>query len=330
MLKKDKKLIRKISFSVILIVLCILFFEISVRLIFGKHLFYEVDKELYWKLKPSQKGYQTLGFPKATINTNGFRGPEIDINKENILLLGNSYTFGEGVKDTETFAYIIQKKLSEKDFNYNVINMGVPGWGLFQEQIALERNFDTYKPRIIVLTLIKDNLRRQKFKDENLEQKYLKKQRIRYIFKNFALISFLNQLGNKVFYSYLFRSDQNYIKNNNLTKLWPSQKVILDEISTYSSNHNRPLILVIYPSKAGDFHNFKRLIREFSSEKNIILIDDLDLYFRKIPTETLVIKGDGHPSPIAHEIVGNRIYDKLINEGLLFSSPSAVTLPTDM
>ena|SRR3989344_3487019 len=51
--------------------------ELSIRITYGVRLVYEVDNELYWKLKPNQIGHPDFGLPTASINSDGFRGKEI-------------------------------------------------------------------------------------------------------------------------------------------------------------------------------------------------------------------------------------------------------------
>ena len=50
--------------------------------------------------------------------------------KPNIVLLGDSYTFGFGVNDGNEFAAVMSRELSS---DYNIINTGVGGWGLTQQ-----------------------------------------------------------------------------------------------------------------------------------------------------------------------------------------------------
>lgn len=53
-----------------------------------------------------------------------------------VLLLGDSFTFGLGVNDEETFAAKLQK-LSGDHMGYTVINRGVPGYTIDQELLSL-------------------------------------------------------------------------------------------------------------------------------------------------------------------------------------------------
>ena len=87
-----------------------------------------------------------------TTNEYGLRGPAISPGKAfklpNIVLLGDSYTFGMGVNDGREFASILRDELA---LHYNVINCGVGGWGLTQQIRYYYEFASQYDPKIIFL-----------------------------------------------------------------------------------------------------------------------------------------------------------------------------------
>lgn len=73
-----------------------------------------------------------------TINSDGLRVSPIvdgDVNPQCVLFFGGSYTFGEGVNDTQTMPYLVGLK-SER--NYSIYNFAVAGYGPHQMLSALE------------------------------------------------------------------------------------------------------------------------------------------------------------------------------------------------
>ena len=105
-------------------------------------------------------GYQSLtfrdvkAFGNKILNTNskGFRGKKdspYTKNKEKlrILILGDSFTFGDEVSDDETYSYYLQEMLP----NTEVINMGVHGYGHDQMLILLKEEGVKYAPDIVIL-----------------------------------------------------------------------------------------------------------------------------------------------------------------------------------
>jgi hypothetical protein len=93
-----------------------------------------------------------------TVNEFQYRGTPIGISNTyavpNIVLLGDSYTFGEGVADTGTFGAVMADKLQGK---FNVVNLGVPGWGLTQEIRRYYEFGRLYDPSAVILQFCKND-----------------------------------------------------------------------------------------------------------------------------------------------------------------------------
>src|SRR3989344_9377246 len=64
----------------------------------------------------------------ATLNSHGYRGREFSLEKEpktkRILVLGDSFTFGHGVSDQNTYPFLLEQELRKKLQNIEVINAG--------------------------------------------------------------------------------------------------------------------------------------------------------------------------------------------------------------
>lgn len=315
-----KELSKKLGLLFLTIIILFLLFELSIRLIYGRHLSYAVDEELYWVLEPSQRGYQAIGFPKATINKEGFRGKEIESNKTDILLLGDSVTFGHAVEDNETFAFFLEQNLNSDSYEYQVINLGVPGWGLFQEKTQLIRQYEKFEPEMVILTIIKQNIYRQEISPQE-KGAYLRHLKFLKLLRYFSSIYFIDwKLNNKL--SLAKGVTQNYLVDTNPLDAWPLMEKELDEIYSFLEDKNTTLILAVYPypdfgEPEIDNKEFYSLMQKFSENKSLLLINDLDKHFDNVSLEELIVKGDGHPSPLAHEIFADIIYDKLIQEKLI-------------
>ena len=93
-------------------------------------------------------------YDQKIVNTNskGLRGKKefpYAKNKEKlrILILGDSFTFGDEVSDNETYSYYLQEMLP----NAEVINMGVHGYGHDQMLILFKEEGVKYQPDIVIL-----------------------------------------------------------------------------------------------------------------------------------------------------------------------------------
>ncbi|MFH1202727.1 MAG: SGNH/GDSL hydrolase family protein [Candidatus Omnitrophota bacterium] len=122
-----------------------------------------VNESIYPKIlgdyKPSQDFMSDFIFPyHVKINSLGLRGEEIDIEKPKgvyrILVLGDSYAFGERVNDDEAFAFKLEKILNDslKDrMSIEVVNGGHAAYSTREEyEYLLERGV-YLNPDMIIL-----------------------------------------------------------------------------------------------------------------------------------------------------------------------------------
>jgi lysophospholipase L1-like esterase len=93
-----------------------------------------------------------------SINALGLRGPEIAFEKPaetfRILGLGDSITFGIGVRDDETYLRRIEKALNAEYHDhprFEVLNSGVQGYNTRDEVIALEGRWIQLHPDLVVI-----------------------------------------------------------------------------------------------------------------------------------------------------------------------------------
>jgi len=105
-------------------------------------------------LRPSQQAF-THDKP-LRINALGFRGEEVESPKHSdrfrIFVMGDSITFGNGVRDAETYSARIEGMLHEAGFRRaEVINAGIPGYDTWQEALLLEEVVLSLNPDLVVL-----------------------------------------------------------------------------------------------------------------------------------------------------------------------------------
>lgn len=107
---------------------------------------------------PNQKGRQTHpGAYDFTYSNNslGFRGSREYRTKQpgefRILLLGDSFTYGMGVNDDQTFASHLEQSLRRHNLNAEVINSGNPGHGTDYELKLFQTVGAKLQPDVTVL-----------------------------------------------------------------------------------------------------------------------------------------------------------------------------------
>ena len=137
-----KKLLPKLAVSFSAIFVCLTLAEGALRIWsppgnhfqFGDHM--EYSPEYVWVNRPGAQGREGLLGSYIRINRHGHRGPEVEEEKPpgvfRVLCLGDSFTFGSGVQDEETFPRVLEKRLRDAGYRAEVLNAGVAGWGSVQ------------------------------------------------------------------------------------------------------------------------------------------------------------------------------------------------------
>ena len=111
----------------------------------------QFDPELGWATIPNET--TTVNNKSYTTNSFGFRSPEVDMAKKHILIIGDSVAWGFGVSDDETLSYYLGKKLK----SFQVLNLGVSGYGITQYYLNLKRNIDKVNPEMVIIVITTGN-----------------------------------------------------------------------------------------------------------------------------------------------------------------------------
>ncbi len=93
----------------------------------------------------------------VTTNNRGMRAsPDYDPKdpRPRVMLLGDSFTWGDDLNDQEIWPYILQQRMPEVHF----LNFGVSGYGVDQMYITLLEEIETYQPTLVVLGFIGEDL----------------------------------------------------------------------------------------------------------------------------------------------------------------------------
>lgn len=117
-----------------------------------------LEPEIVYELKP---GIETC-FYHALVRTNsqGLRAPRDFARPKpkdvfRILLLGDSQTFGWGVRYEDTFGAVLERKLNARSKRrVEVVNTAVPGYNAAQEAAVLERRGLAFEPDCVLVLFI--------------------------------------------------------------------------------------------------------------------------------------------------------------------------------
>lgn len=123
------------------LVLCLPAMEVAVRVLRPQPLsigrYYAPDPDLGYGLLPGFQGKVATGEYDSRIHINemGLRGAPVrprEPGRKSVLVLGDSFTFGVGVSNPETFPALLETRLSASGFPCRVHNAAVPGHGPVQ------------------------------------------------------------------------------------------------------------------------------------------------------------------------------------------------------
>lgn len=92
-------------------------------------------------------------------NAQGWRGPAFDLEKPKgrfrIVALGDSFTFGAGVREEDLFLTHLQAALDRRSpFRYEVINLGVMGFNAAHEAALLEHYALSLDPDLVLIFFV--------------------------------------------------------------------------------------------------------------------------------------------------------------------------------
>ncbi|HUT54453.1 MAG TPA: GDSL-type esterase/lipase family protein [bacterium] len=123
------------------------------------------DQELGWRgapgistLSSSWTGEFEVG---CTHNSEGYRGGEFTETKPEgvfrIICIGDSYTYGGGVKDEETYPTRLEARLQHRPgarAPVEVINLGVQGYSIRQMRLLLDRMAPRCRPDLVIAAVL--------------------------------------------------------------------------------------------------------------------------------------------------------------------------------
>ena len=296
----------------------------------------------YTMLKDS-KSKSIIG-NEIIINSHGFRDYEYSKKKNKntyrILVLGDSTTFGYGVKIEESYPKVLEDLLNKnfKNKKIEVLNFGVSGFNLIDYYNVFKEYGAEFLPDCIIIGLMQNDftLTSEKYVIENGIGKRPGSFWVRYNIPSFVLKLLRN--------SGLYLTIGNALKNidatkiNNLPKVNPkiikSQDLkVVKGISGYLAKFNKisndldiPIYYLYLPTKREvelNRYGHKELpaqLQKHSKDKeNINFIDMLD-NFKKNSTVDKKIYSDQdpvHPTAFGHKIYANSIYKKLLKQNTI-------------
>ncbi len=244
-------------------------------------------------------------------------------NDNNVLILGDSFTFGLYLKDKDTYINKLQNKFN----NFNLINSSTPGWGL-EDYYLFTKNFcKEINPKKIIIILNNGDMGRirkkviiSENKNISLKEKY---KSYKFLVENFMTISFLRNNAYKI-WNYNKKHTNDDLKDTtiyfdqNITKeiVKDSKKLFL-KLKKEADNCGASLNVINLGWS--DFRNHKKILNNpnqlfFKNEKNFFKNNQIGFFdntqfLRNVHKnkEQFIIKNEGHPNELGADEIFNSL-----------------------
>ena len=295
------------------------------------------DSSRGWRTKPNITDLEVFDHKFLNTNSKGVRGKREfsytkDKQKLRILILGDSFTFGDEVSDNETYSYYLQEMLPQTE----VINMGVHGYGHDQMLILFKDEGVKYEPDIVILGFLGLDMSRNLLR-----------------FRDFAKPRFVLETGRLKLTGVPVPRPEEIIErdwarprvldifslaSHAVTKFLGIQKremqdittaILRDMINVVESGHATPIFaylprgkeIAMEDTETEDESYMLSICRPNEKAKCF----SVRPYFTERMAQGERFKSGGHWDPAGHRVVAQAIKDYLVNEGYLSMSQSIAT-----
>jgi hypothetical protein len=276
-----------------------------------------------------------------SVNEYGYRGhpvpPSGSYTKSNIVVLGDSFSFGQGVNDGEEYPALLREALAAA---YEVINLATPGWGLTQQ---IRRYYDfgrLYEPDVVILQYSlndpEDNLNQMvtvlgedgfEFVDSHNPTNWVKKYLSGSIIQRSQLYNFFRGRVYEHFQD-RFVNEQ---ASEQRTAVPPAEEGVMPREVLYCQllerfvedlNASGVIVIMIAVEKSLDvFTHIRDCVSSLNADDAIHYVELMDLFG---PTRNEgFYSAEGHWGPRAHRLIGEGLV-QVIRHGSVGSQDKAV------
>jgi lysophospholipase L1-like esterase len=262
------------------------------------------------------------------INSGGFRGAERSLRKPpgtfRIVALGDSVTYGLGLPTEETFTSRLESRLNrgggEGAPRYEVLNLGVNGYGIPQELAMLRSKGVRYEPDLVLLGFVLNDFMPLEVMFYAIDEMVRLRARIDALGRYSQLTAFVyyrahvlrERRGRQTNLKDVFGSEQN----------WAKAREAFAGFGRYSREADVPVVVVIFPFFEDladyDFLEEHRRVHQEATAQELLVLDLLEEYRAHLGQALTLTPTDvTHPNALGHEIAAERIHAHLVEHDLL-------------
>jgi GDSL-like Lipase/Acylhydrolase family len=298
------------------------------------------------------KGYE-LSPGEGEINSAGLRDREYPVAKPaatfRIVAIGDSFTFGAGVKQGETYPKRLEAMLNErlggKGTTFEVLDAGVPGYNTYQELIHLREVGLKFNPDLIVLGFTLSDAELGDFGLKDVKDRKWLIQLKEWMKNHLGLYGFLRMRLKRLVDKYnTALLDPDNIGGSAVIPLklaakgeksvgWDLCRQSLEDLGAIARSRSCPILLVLFPflDQLDNSYPFKAehaLVSRTAHENGIAVLDLLPDFTGLKPSLLWVTPTDSHPNARGHLIAAEAIYRALLTNTLVPSNASSSWTPS--
>lgn len=317
-----KKIILLLVSFLLLFTSTLLFYFLAEKYFFDKFFYYKSVDHGYWvfeKDKPSTVSYEDFG-ERSLYYRQLRHGTDVDdllpnhLNAEDlftIAVIGDSYTWGQGVRWPKTFSQVLEKKL-QRNFDVRVITVANCGDFIVDYLLDYRQVKKFYNPDFYVFALVVNDLAPHISTYEQLKDEPI----IRVCESNFPEEEANIERNSDIDYLDDQELFDPFVLGNPINECFVQESI--KQLPTEKSIY---LLTESYFAWAKERLNFFREILELENKtiidsKKIVDLPKyekyLDDYERGNYSSLLVSKKDGHPSALVHELYAELLYEAII------------------
>ena len=168
-LSRKKRILFSLVFYFLISCICLLVAEVVIRIVYPQPILPRFIESSTWGIRKVLSNVDAIHKTSEysyhyRTNSQGFRGTKEYENVPpqdcfRIVVQGDSMTLGHGVKDNETYSYLLQEMFNKDGFRTEVINMAVSGFGTAEELIQFHEVAKKYKPDLVILGFFRNDLK---------------------------------------------------------------------------------------------------------------------------------------------------------------------------
>jgi lysophospholipase L1-like esterase len=307
--------------------------EIALRVVDLGHPYYSApelyqpsaDPRVQFEPRPSFVGFSEG--TQVTTNSHGLRERELPLTKapgtRRVVFIGDSVTFGPGVRDDQPFARLLEASINESGNEsgagpIETVNAGVVGYNSIQELARLEGVGLAYQPDVVVQTfLVNDLLETFSIFDHQYEPDGILAGAKVWLRRNSNLYRFLQDVYWRVGQQ-LRRSREGTAEPLRKRDRLEERLATLDQTIRLARANGASFLLVIYPDNlddpvspgpSGERLTMREELTRFAAREQVPLVDLTSALgdVRDPRARQYRLREDPHPSVEGHRVIAEAL-----------------------